>query len=185
MRVEAGKTPENRWGERKDPYHLTGEITQVELVNNLTAADLSVLQIIMQHLYSLGEKYSVNVQGLLVGSSANKGCTYRDIDLLICPDNPDKRTVFPNMAMSLLEEDNRFKVLTKSRLGSAPTNNSLLYAPMKLFVVPSNNFSTILEHVGFDLTFSGRDGGTYSEVLSFHRLNNLAFCELRREIVLM
>ncbi len=105
---------------------------------------------------------------------------YRDIDLLICPEQPALRSNFVTEAYKRIKPDPNFLVERHSPKGSAPILNAHdePYADYKLVTLPVGSIETAQYVKLFDITFVGENGGTFAGVLQFHRSNNLAFTQL-------
>ncbi len=89
------RTPDQWWIPREYSYHYTGEVNQESYLNRLNAVDRSYLTKLLNHLKLVGHALRTPVHTLGVGSSADLAWPqYRDVDLLICPQNPKIRTLF-------------------------------------------------------------------------------------------
>lgn len=171
--------PKEWWRPREYPYHYTGEVDQKDYLARLTNIDRSYLSKLLHHIKLVGHALQTPVHALAVGSSADLAWPqYRDIDLLVCPQNPQLRTDFVLTVYQRLVEDMNFIAEKNSPKGSAPISVTP-YTPFKLFVWPYLKGDMITQTKQFDMTFLGEDGGTFDEAVVFHRSNNLAFTQLK------
>ncbi|HUD19138.1 MAG TPA: hypothetical protein VMR81_01725 [Patescibacteria group bacterium] len=178
------ETPEQRWGNRDYPYHKTGEVEESEYLNRLNPVDCSYLTHLLRNLELVARSMQTPLHALGVGSSADlEWSEYRDIDLLICPEKPAVREDFVIAAYKKIVLDPNFIVTQDSAKGSAPILNAHdePYAPLKLIAFPVGPVEMSKYFKQFDITFVGNDAGSFKDVLTFHRFNNLAFCELPLE----
>jgi len=172
------ETPEQRWGNRDYPYHLTGEVQESEYLKRLNPIDRSYLTILLQHIKFAARSMNTSTYALGVGSSANLQLPeYLDIDLLVCTDKPNLRADFVESVFQQIAHDPNFLITREPPKGSAPLSKEP-YAPFKLFAFPigPQNLSRYFKQ--FDLTFIGKDGGTFDQAVAFHRLTKLAFAQL-------
>jgi hypothetical protein len=173
------RTPEEWWNPREYPYHYTGEVGQESYLVRLNGVDRSYLTKLLNHIKLVGHALRTPVHAIGVGSSADLAWPqYRDIDLLVCPQNPKIRTYFVLAVYTRLVEDKNFIVEKDSPKGSAPIPNTP-YTPFKLFALPNLKGEMITRGKQFDMTFIGEGGGSFDEALAFHRSHNLAFTQLK------
>ena len=175
------ETPEQRWGNRDYPYHQTGEVTESEYLDRLHPVDRSYLSILLYLFQRVANSQNTSLHTLAVGSSADLQCPeYRDIDLLLCPEKPEMRSYFAAEILSGLTHDSNFIVTRESPKGSAPilSPHDDPYVEFKLFALPVGPAEMSKYFKQFDMTFVGDGGGTFADVVIFHRSNNLAFVQL-------
>ncbi|HJY98895.1 MAG TPA: hypothetical protein VJ227_04225 [Patescibacteria group bacterium] len=171
MKIEVNETPEERFGDREVPYHQTGRVPIDELLKALKPNDLKNILLIKEYVDSTRDLMKTPVIILIVGSAANVSVAqYRDIDLLVCPEDKNARTAFAQRVTELLVNDRGFKTRIHSKKSSVLFERDLLYGPFKLFVEPNNENA-----VGFDITFLGVDGGTIEDTIRFHEVNRLSY----------
>jgi hypothetical protein len=156
------------------PFHVTGEVRKEEYLHRLNQNDQFYLEILSQHMQSIAGLLKTDVHILAVGSSADFQSNYGDIDLLICPEIRNVRSEFATLAYHRFSDDKRIVTLQEYPKGSAKPSHSQ-NAPFKLFIFAAITMKTPGEFNVFDMTFLGEDGGSYQDILAFHRQNNLAF----------
>ncbi|MCL4374881.1 hypothetical protein M1523_03385 [Patescibacteria group bacterium] len=171
------ETPEQRWGRRTKPYHLTGEVNQEAYLHRLLPGEREAVQLLLQYVGIASMSLMTASSVLAVGSSTDLKSPYGDIDLLVCPDDARARHQFAERIYRLLKSNNVFTVSGQSPLGSAPIS-SPRYAPVKLFLFAAGAVDEQSEPRLFDMTFLGEGGGTFDDTVAFHRHHNLAFAIL-------
>lgn len=173
------ETPEQRWGLREKPLHRTGEVSETEYLERLNSNDRSCLKKLFHHLQSVASSKNTQTHILAVGSSANLHSEYGDIDLLICPEDKKVRSEFIEQVSDRLKSDEHLITQQQYPKGSALSFHTP-YTPFKLFVSPAPTVDMQEIPKVFDMTFLGKEGEDFTETLSFHRQNNLAFSILKK-----
>jgi len=172
-------SPEKRWGHSGKPLHYTGEIKTPELIPNLIPYDMVALKDLVKMFDQISAKYDTTADVLVVGSVANLSharTNNSDVDLLVCFKKEELRgTIAEEFELKLLDSKN-YSVITKGRIGSAPSAIDKLYTNKKLFVVEIGNLPEPRSLI--DITFRGVNAGSVELELDFMRRHKLAFCLL-------
>ncbi len=185
MQIEALESPEQRWRSDK-PYHRTGEIAPAAFFNRLTPGTLSNLQKLLRYFYAASQIVSCYVTLLAVGSSTNLSKPdYNDVDFLVFPTEPVKRSPYATQVRDFLQWDRNFHIPKIRKMGSAPRQIDFHHAKLyefQLFAIPLVGGMPTIEK-NFDITFAQAAGGSYEEIMMFHRANKLAFSDISGSII--
>jgi hypothetical protein len=169
------ETPEQRWGSCPKPFNLTGETSAIEAFSKLSPHDIRNLQLFSKRIELSAHEYDVQPHLLLAGSAANLNSrNYKDLDLLVHIEPVEKRKKFAEHVISIIEAEDQVIVSSRGSLlllRQLTGNSSGIY-----FRYTDELYNQI--GVPFDVSFSDAEGGTYEDILTFHRINHLSFCEL-------
>jgi len=167
------QAPDQRLGLRDKPYHMTGELDKEAYFNRLDPEDRLNLEVVLQRSREVASLMETELDVLAVGSSADLLSGYGDLDLLYCPKKVTVRLEFVRQVHDRLVGDSRFLVQRQYPGGSAPIFHDP-HTPYKLFAFPVS----AREAKVIDMTFVSEYGGSVTDIISFHRQNNLAFSRL-------
>ncbi|MEA3355591.1 MAG: hypothetical protein U9Q63_03875 [Patescibacteria group bacterium] len=177
------ETPKDRWPHITKSFHLTGEISEHELIGRMEPFNLLVLRKMLEVVRKVGLKLETDVTVLVVGSIADLSDPLHpnsDVDLLVCPHLFKVRSEFVSEVQGELVESNLFRnrdylVEVNHKKGSVASDRGRKYAKSKLFVTPS--YGDLKEpRRTFDITFLGPQGKSVDYELAFAREHELAFC---------